>query len=983
MPVIPQVTLNVGDEVSQFRVLHVTPVEPMFAVVYRLEHIKTGAKVLHIHNEDSENLFSINFLTPPPDDTGLPHIMEHCVLAGSQKFPVREPFFEMIKMSMATFINAMTGSDATFYPVSSNLPRDLFNLAEVYFDAVFHPLLTEQTFRREGHHLLCTPTGELDVNGIVYSEMKGVFSDPQMKLFRVASRNLLPDTVYGRESGGDPAVIPSLTYEQFIAFFREFYHPANARFLFYGNIPTKDYLAFLEPRMEGLEKRPTPGPVVRQPRWSQPRRTRDVYAIGEDEAISEKTYISLDWIVGDSLDPEDTILIRLLALVLLGNDAAPLKKAIIDSKLGADLIASGDNPVGLENTFRLTLKGSESDRAEDFEKLVIDKLRKIASGDISRDAVEAAFQQAAYQYLEIDSMFPLNVAMRVLQCWLYDAEPTTYLRIGEYLQRIRERYERDEKLLQKVITERLIDNPHRLLSVLEPDATSQRAEDAQYADKMTQLKQTLSDDDISRIARETQELDELNSKPNSPESLAMLPQLGVTDLPAAPREIPTSVENIGGAELLINDVFANGVSYLELDFDLRGLPKELWEYLPRYCEAINKGGAAGQSYEQIASRIAGYTGGIGCWPLFMTRATSDTGSVWGMGLRLKTLDTQIKPALDLLHDLLFSVDPRDKNRLRDILLQSRARYRTDMSAQGSRTARTHAGRGLTPEAYLSHLVQGLGQLSLSETLTKQFDETHEDVMARIEAIRDFMLNRARVTASFTGSDSSTQAIRAAFGDWVSQMRDEPVTSADIGFAPYDSPAREGLAGPIRVAHCAAMMAAPHYSQEDEIFLTVGAHMVNLDYILSEIRFKGNAYGAWFSYGGLSRALSIGSYRDPNIAKTLQVIEGVGDFVRNAPWTQVDVDRAIIATAKNDDKPIRPGEATSETLLRHRVGLTSEMRRARYERLRSATPQRVKQALLHVIESSMPHASVCVVAGRDMLEQANRDLKRPLKISNIL
>ena len=242
-----------------------------------------------------------------------------------------------------------------------------------------------------------------------------------------------------------------------------------------------------------------------------------------------------------------------------------------------------------------------------------------------------------------------------------------------------------------------------------------------------------------------------------------------------------------------------------------------------------------------------------------------------------------------------------------------------------------------------------------------------------------MLNRARVTASFTGSDSSTQAIRAAFGEWVSQMRDEPVTSADIGFAPYDSPAREGLAGPIRVAHCAAMMAAPHYSQEDEIFLTVGAHMVNLDYILSEIRFKGNAYGAWFSYGGLSRALSIGSYRDPNIAKTLQVIEGVGDFVRNAPWTQVDVDRAIIATAKNDDKPIRPGEATSETLLRHRVGLTSEMRRARWRLVRNAGVGKGT-----VVRNGAVHAPcpVCVVAKRDMLEKANRT-ECLSKISNIL
>ena len=982
MPQMPQLVLDTGDQLHGFRVVSVTPVEPIFAVAYHLEHIASGAKVLHVHTEDTENLFSINFLTPPPDDTGLPHIIEHCVLAGSEKFPVREPFFEMIKMSMATFINAMTGYDATFYPVSSNLPKDLFNLAEVYFDAVFHPLLTEQTFRREGHHLVANEDG-LQINGIVYNEMKGVFSDPQSKLHRIATRTLLEDTIYGKESGGDPEAIPSLSYDQFKQFFERYYHPSNARFLFYGNIPTSDYLSFLAPRLEGLGRQRGVEPITRQVRWTKPRRVEDVYAIGADESPAEKTYLSMEWIVGDALDPQETVAIRLLSLVLLGNDGAPLKKAIIDSKLGADLIGSGDESVGFENIFRLTLKGSEPDRIEEFENLVLSKLRQIASEPISREAVDAAFQQTAYQYLEIDSMFPLNVAMRVLQCWLYDAQPLTYLRIGEHLDAVRRRYEQDDRMLQKLIVERLIDNPHRLSVVLKPDPAQQAREESELKAKMALQAGKLSSDDMTRIKVEADQLDMLNSQANSPEALALLPQLSVRDLPAAPREIKTSLEKVGGVDLLVNDVFANGVSYLELDVDLRGLPNDLWQHLPRYCEAVAKCGAAGMNYEQIAARQAAYTGGIGCWPLFSTSATSGAGGVWSMRFRLKTLDSQIKPALDLLHDLLFEVDPQDKNRLLDILRQTRAKHRTDMVNNGSKTARTHAGRGLTPEGYLGHLVQGLGQLELSEQLIGKFDKSSDELIQRIETIRAFMLNRRRVAVSFTGSDESANAVRSALGAWVGVMHDEAVASGGVEFPAYKSPPREGLAGPIRVAHCAAVLAAPHFSQEDEAFLTIGAHMVSMDYILSEIRFKGNAYGAWFNYGGLSRAISIGSYRDPNVARTLEVIEAVKDYVAKADWTQVDVDRAIIATAKDDDRPIRPQEATGEVLFRHRIGLSSQLRKARYERLKTATPQRIKKSLLHVLESSLPHAAICVVAGRGMLEEANKQMSQPLDIKDIL
>ena len=342
---IPEVDLRPGEQLHGFEVKAVTPIDELRAVTIELAHQHSGARLLHLYTNDTENLFSINFPTPPSDDTGVPHILEHAVLAGSKKYPVKEPFFEMIKMSMATFINAMTASDHTYYPVASNVKKDLFNLAEVYFDAVFHPLLTEETFKREGHHLAPAdpenPTGDLKVTGIVYNEMKGVFSDPESRLYRSMTCRLLPDTLYALESGGDPDAIPDLTYAQLKGFHETYYHPSNGFFFLYGDIPTTDYLAFLADKLDAIPKneasaslRPLRPDVTHQPRWDAPQSVNDTYPVGADEPLAEKTYLMLSWLIGDATDPEDVILCRLLSLILLGNEAAPLRKAIIDSKLG-------------------------------------------------------------------------------------------------------------------------------------------------------------------------------------------------------------------------------------------------------------------------------------------------------------------------------------------------------------------------------------------------------------------------------------------------------------------------------------------------------------------------------------------------------------------------------------------------------------------------------------------------------------------------
>jgi Zn-dependent M16 (insulinase) family peptidase len=576
----PTPSLKVGDNLHGFTITQITPLPSLRATAIRASHSKSGAQFLHVLADDTENCFSITFPTPPPDDTGIPHIMEHSVLAGSRKFPVREPFFEMVKNSMATFINAMTSQAYTVYPICSNVKKDFFNLAEVYCDAVFHPELKQDTLRREGHHLTLEDNNNLDsplkVTGIVYNEMKGAYSTPESLVYELAGRGLFPDTPLGRDSGGDPDRIPDLTYEQFRQFHKTFYHPSNALIFTYGDIPTEEHLKFLAPvldefsvkevkRVEELNGKsgsasvplasashqpinPSihhPNAIPRQPRWDKPRRLTHEYPIGKTEDDKARTFLVISWLVGDSLDPDLTTSWEVLDKILLGNEAAPLKKALIDSKLGADVFFAGAGGSAYELTFHVGLKGSEVDRADAFETLVLGTLEKLAAVPFEKSRVEAAFQQLAYEHLEVTTLFPMRVLSATNATWPYGGDPLTYLRGAELLEACRARYAKDPQLFNRLITDGLLKNPHRLFVILRPDREAQAKADAAFAAKMAEKKKTFSKDEIARIAKEAAELEAAQGKPNPPELLAKLPQLKVADLPAKPRHIPTKSYHVG------------------------------------------------------------------------------------------------------------------------------------------------------------------------------------------------------------------------------------------------------------------------------------------------------------------------------------------------------------------------------------------------------------------------------------------------------
>jgi hypothetical protein len=983
--------LEPNQNVAGFVVRRVMPMPNLRSVAYELEHAGTGARVLHLHNEDTENLFSVTFPTPPPDDTGVPHILEHSVLAGSKKYQVKDPFFEMVKCSMATFINAMTGSDHTVYPVASNVRQDFYNLSEVYWDAVFHPLLAESTFQREGHHLEFATRGDLSsdliIKGIVYNEMKGGRSSPESKVHDLVEKNLWPDTPYGKDSGGDPDHIPELTWQGLRNFHQTFYHPSNGYIFLYGDIPTTDHLNFLAPRLSEFTKTDVHPNLPQQPRWSQPRILNDVYPVAPTDPTGGKTFIVLNWLIGASTDAAEVFAFSALHRILLGNQAAPLRKALIDSKLGEDLTHTGFSGDGIDTSFHVGLKGSEPDRANKVESLILQTLAKIADEGIPQERFDAAMQQLMYSHLEITPSFPLHLMSAATHSWQHGADPLTLLNAHEHLARLKQDFTEDPRLFSRLITKKLLENTHRLTLIVQPDREIQARKDADFVESMKRLKQSMSSTQLEQIGRQQAELDELLNKPNSPQAIASLPQLRVMDLPRQPRHIQTTVEGLpGDGVMLSSQVFANGVNYLHLSFDLTGLPPELYPYLSLYSDCVHKMGAAGEDYIAIAQRVAAFTGGIGFSTGISTRIDEAKRPVRQAVFTTKFLDANVEDALKLLHDLVFDLDPRDDNRLRDVLLQSRAQQRMRPTHDGMGLALRHAARGMNLEAHLHEITSGLPQIHFYEQITKG---GVEPLIERLEQIRRFLLNRGRVTASFTGSEGVYKQVHKRLAEWSTAMDHKPIVDVPVGFESYASlpPGalpREGLAAPMNVAYCTMVMAAPHISSPDAPLLAVAARQLSLGYVLEEVRFKGTAYGGGCSYNGAGQVWSFHSYRDPWVNRTLDVYRDALQHIQKAKWSQGDIDRSIIGTAKEGERPIRPPQASGTALWRYLTGDTPQRRESRHSAMLAAKLPDIKQVLTSQFEENANRAAVCVVSSREKLEEASQlRPETPLEIQDIL
>ena len=983
----PVPTLSRGEKLCGFRILRVEQIPDIRVTAYEIEHEITGAKVLHLHCHDRENLYAIGFGTPPADSTGVPHILEHAVLAGSERYPLKDVFNELLKGTLQTFINAFTYPDKTIYPVASQERSDFFNLARVYTDLVLRPRLLQKTFYQEGHHLEFSRhediTSELVISGIVYNEMKGAYSSPDTLMSREIQQNLFPDTTYAFDSGGDPDIIPSLTHEQLKTFHRTYYSPTNARIFLYGDISTGDHLVFLEEMLNGFERVPVNSSIKSQTRWPQPASVHSFYPIGREEDTRGKTVVNCAWMIVENTDYETVLLLEIVSGALVGSAAGPLRKALIDSGLGEDL-----SPItGLERdlkqvVFAVGLRGSDPGKAGRIESLILNTLQKVAKTGFDRELIEGVLHQVEFHGREIvrDSL-PYGIILmgRAYHTWLYDGDPLTGMNFPRIIKEIRDKWEARPELFQDIVRTWFLDNPHRLLSVLEPSKTLQEEVEEKSKKRMTRLKASLSYEELENIHREAASLMDFQTEPDPPEALATLPKLKIGDLRRKVEIIPTEKTSINGVPAMVHDIFANGVAYLDMAFDVSDIPEDLQIYLPLLGKLMINMGAAGLTYEEMAKRIALKTGGIGCH-LTAGMVTDGKGNWQKMIFRMKALHRNIVDAVRIVSDILVSGDLSDETRLRNLLAERKNRLHTSVIPSGHVFARLTAGAAFSVPAYRDEQWHGRTQLRFLNGIADQFNGGKEELQEKLARLQQMTFRKERLILNLT-ADAEGLAI---FTEGTSELVERLATggTAAVPGIPEVHPIHRGIAIPAQVSYVAMVMSAPAYADSLVAPLLVAARYLSSGYLYKHIRVQGGAYGGMSQYDPVSGLFALLSYRDPHIVRTLKVYDEAVDFICQSKIAEEELEKAVIGTIGILDKPMDPSSRGYVAMIRDFIGLTDENRRKLRDEILDTTADRFQEIASRYFISAVRSAVVAVYAAEDELCKANEALETKLEMETL-
>lgn len=969
--IIPTPAHQPGDTIHGFVIDRVTELPDIRALAYEATHADTGAQVLHVHCNDEENLFSVGFRTPPADSTGVAHILEHCVLAGSQKFPVKDAFNELGKRTLNTFLNAMTWPDRTVYPVCSAVKADYFNLATVYSDLVFNPLITRQTFEREGHHLEVTDEGGLTVSGVVYNEMKGVYSDPQKYIMRGLQQSLSPDTPYGVDSGGDPAAIPDLTYEQFVAFHRQFYSPSNARFLLYGDVALDENLAFLKGVLEPFDRVEVDSEIPDQPRWEAPRREVIDYPVGEEDPLEGRTFALLAWLVGQSADPDQTLLLEVLSFALYGSAAGPLRKALVDSGLGKDIFPGYGFDADLrQGAMNFGLRGAEEDQAEAIEALILSTLERIADEGLDPELIEASLHHVAFHTTEITPPFPLMVLYRANPPWYYGGDPRDGLQFSSAIARLRARYQEDPALFSRAIREHLLDNPHRLTLVARPSRTLVASWEETFASRMEALQARIDEEEKASIQANVEALNASQETPDSPEALATLPRLDLDAIPREVRPIPTAHRQAGEVEVFEHEVFSNGVAYLTLDFDIRDLDDADALLIPMLSSATLGMGAAGLDYEAMARRVARHTGGLSGSP-DSGRDLHSGGRYERLSISGKVLGHNAAELVAILGDVLTAPDTSDHKRLGDLLKAAASRSASRIIPSGHSFAYMRAAACLDHPFWRREQWSGITQVIHLQEMAAGGGDAVAGLASEVARLQQRIFTRARVSARVAGDPELVARLRPLLDGLFERLAPgQPITPITPG-APSLS-ASTGVIIPGQVNYVGQVLRLPNLLDPAAPALEMLSQILSSEVLYAKLRVQGGAYGgfAFYTADGL---LPMVSYRDPNLQETFDVYTRVLEHLDAVGLTDALVDDSRIGAIGSHSRVLSPSQQLSSARSRHLMGLTDEDRAAFRQGLFDVTAADIMERAVPLVREALATAPRAAIGGEQKLKAASEAL----------
>jgi Zn-dependent M16 (insulinase) family peptidase len=968
---------------TAFDLLIERPLPEVSSTARLYRHKRTGAELLSLSNSDENKVFGITFRTPPEDSTGVAHILEHSVLCGSRKYPVKEPFVELMKGSLHTFLNAMTYPDKTVYPVASQNLQDFYNLVDVYLDAVLFPKISEDIFRQEGwHYELDSVAADLRYKGVVFNEMKGAYSSPESRLSELSQQSLFPDTTYGVDSGGHPAHIPDLTYAQFKDFHARHYHPSNARAFFYGDDDPAKRLEILDAYFSAFERVAPRSSVALQRKFAAPKELRETYAAGPRESDAGKAMVTVNWMLDETADPTTALALHVLDRALVGSPAAPLRKALIDSGLGEATVGGGLEDDLRQPTFSMGLKGVDPANAGKVEPLILKTLTELARDGIDRQTVDAALNTTEFRLRENNTgSFPrgISLMLRSMRDWLHDRDPLAPLAFEAPLAAIRRAIAGDPRFFEGMIRRHFLDNPHRTTLTLTADPQQTAREADAERRRLQAVQSALPASGLSALVEATQALKLKQETPDPPEALAAIPSLALGDLPRRNKPIPLEVGALAGTQLLSHDLDTSGLIYLDLAFDLHRLAPELLPYMALFSRALLETGAGPDDFIALSQRIGRETGGISAQRWTSARVGGVGSAAW-LFLHGKATPERADSLLGILRDVLTSPRLDDRERFQQLVMEEKARFEGRLAPMGLRLVDLRLRASLHEADWAGEQMGGVSYLFFLRRLAEQIQTDWPSVLAALNTIRRTLVDRAGMVVNVTTDAGNRRKFEGPLAAFLADLPKSP-RSLRAAWEGTPDPRSEGLTitAPVNFVGKGADLATAGYRPSGAT--AVAVKHLNTGYLWDKVRVQGGAYGGSSRFDRFSGGFTFLSYRDPNLLATLDIYDQASVYLRNEIGP-VELTRSIIGAIGEIDRYMLPDAKGQVSMQRHLLGDTEAARQQMRDELLSAGNADLRSLADALGEAAMT-ARVVVIGSAAAIAAANAERQGFLRVEKLM
>ncbi len=964
------------EELSTYEVIEKREITDINSVSYLCKHKKTGAKVALIQNDDENKVFYIGFRTPPKNSTGVAHILEHSVLCGSKEFPVKDPFVELVKGSLNTFLNAMTYPDKTIYPVASCNDKDFQNLMHVYLDAVLYPNIykNESIFRQEGwHYELENAEDELKINGVVYNEMKGAFSSPDDVLEREMMNSLYPNTTYGCESGGDPEVIPELTYEEFLDFHRKYYHPSNSYIYLYGNMDMAEKLSFIDEHyLSAFEAITVDSEIATEQSFLTPNRIEREYPINEEEDEEENTYLSLNFSVGDSLDKELYVAFQILDYALCSAPGAPLKQALVDKGIGKDVYSIYENGIK-QPFFSVVAKDTSLKKEAEFLDTIETVLQDIVKNGFDEKALLAGLNYYEFKYREADfGSYPkgLMYGLQMLDSWLYDEKSAfTHIEANATFASLRQKA--GKGYFEGLVAQYLLQNTHRSVVVLKPKKGLLEKQEEDLKNKLADLKASMKEDEIVEIIEKFHALTAFQESEDSKEDIEKLPLLTREDLKKEASGFVNEERNIGDTLLLYHNLFTNGIGYLRLVFHLDNIPEEYFPYVGILKGCLGLLNTEHYQYGDLFNEMNLITGGMAAVNNSYSSIENPDNCKITLELKTKVFYDNLDKAIDMMGEIMLTSDLADTKRLYEILAEGKSRMQAQMMSGGHSVA---AGRAMaygSVAGVLNEELSGVPFYRLVARLEQNFEEEKTALVEKLQTLAKMIFRKENLMVDFVGEEQAVARLKDPVEALKTKLYTCPVEKAH--YVPKPEKKNEGLMTSGQVQY---VCRAGNFRRKGLPYkgsLRVLKVMMGYEYLWMNVRVKGGAYGCMCSFGKSGESYFV-SYRDPNLARTIDTYEKAAETIASYQADERTMTQYIIGAISDLDVPMNPSAKGLQSLSAYMTGLTKEMLQKERDEILGATAEDIR-TLSKYIEAFMEEDFLCVVGNANKIkEEQNRFMK---------